>query len=96
VPVLRRDAELHYDDIGEGPPVVLLHGVTSTGALEWRGIVGTLADDFRCITPDLRGHGRSGLGATPLTVGASRIAIDRMPGCLGCSIDATKALPFRH
>jgi len=68
VPVLQRDAELHYDDIGEGPPVVLVHGVTSTGSLEWRGVVGTLADDYRCITPDLRGHGRSGLGTAPLTI----------------------------
>lgn len=68
MPTLRLDAELHYDDIGEGPPVVLLHGVTSTGALEWRGIVGTLADDYRCIAPDLRGHGRSERGTRPLTV----------------------------
>lgn len=70
MPILSHDGELHYDDIGEGPPVVLLHGVTSTGPLEWRGIVGTLADDYRCIAPDLRGHGRSERGSRPLTVAA--------------------------
>jgi pimeloyl-ACP methyl ester carboxylesterase len=68
VPVLHHDGALHYDDIGEGPPVVLLHGVTSTGALEWRGLVGTLADDYRCVTPDLRGHGRSEVGTRALSI----------------------------
>ena len=68
MPVLQRGGALHYDDIGEGPPVVLLHGVTSTGALEWRGLVGTLADHYRCVTPDLRGHGRSEVGSCPLSV----------------------------
>lgn len=68
MPTLRLDAELHYDDIGEGPPVVMLHGVTSTGSLEWRGMVGTLADEYRCVAPDLRGHGRSERGTKPLTV----------------------------
>ncbi|MDZ4828303.1 MAG: alpha/beta fold hydrolase [Actinomycetota bacterium] len=68
MPTLHLDADLHYDDIGEGPPIVFLHGVTSTGALEWRGLVGTLADDYRCITLDLRGHGQSELGTAPLTI----------------------------
>lgn len=68
MPTLHLDADLHYDDIGEGPPIVFLHGVTSTGSLEWRGLVGTLADDYRCITPDLRGHGRSEMGTSPLRI----------------------------
>ena len=78
MPILSHDGDLHYDDIGEGPPVVLLHGVTSTGPLEWRGIVGTLADDYRCVAPDLRGHGRSDRGSRPLTVAmASSNALGR-------------------
>ncbi len=51
---------LHYRVVGEGSQDVLLaHGLTSTGELEWRYLLPLLAPDFRCLVPDLRGHGRS-------------------------------------
>ena len=49
---------LHYDDLGNGPPLVLLHG-WAMSARVWRFQEG-LADCCRVITVDLRGHGRSG------------------------------------
>lgn len=53
------DRGLSYDDVGDGPPVVLLHGV-----LAHRGVFGRLADrlaaERRVINVDLRGHGASG------------------------------------
>lgn len=51
---------LHWTDTGgEGPPVVLLHGVQVDG-LSWLRTAQALEDDHRVVLPDLRGHGRSG------------------------------------
>lgn len=49
---------LHYEDTGQGSPVLLLHGLGSTGE-EWDLVVPELAARHRCIVPDVRGHGRS-------------------------------------
>jgi len=50
---------LHYEDRGQGDPLLLLHGGTGIGA-HWH-LVFTAGDPegFRVIVPDLRGHGRS-------------------------------------
>lgn len=51
---------LHYTVVGDGPRDVLLaHGLTSTGGLEWRYLLPWLVPGRRCLVPDLRGHGRS-------------------------------------
>lgn len=47
-----------YTDVGDGPPVVLLHG-NPTSARLYRSLVETLAPDYRCIAPDYLGFGRS-------------------------------------
>ena len=41
-----------YRERGTGTPIVFVHGVAVNGDL-WRGVVPKLADNFRCITPDL-------------------------------------------
>jgi pimeloyl-ACP methyl ester carboxylesterase len=51
---------LHYlDSAGSGPPVLLLHG-GSAHAHWWDFVIPALADRFRCVALDLRGHGESG------------------------------------
>jgi len=52
---------IHYTVEGEGEPVLLIHGYTATGTLNWRtpGVVRLLADNYRVIVPDVRNHGRS-------------------------------------
>jgi (E)-2-((N-methylformamido)methylene)succinate hydrolase len=58
--ITRSDAPiLFYQDEGHGPPVLLVHGVGADGS-SWDTIAAALADDFRPIRMDLRGHGRSG------------------------------------
>jgi (E)-2-((N-methylformamido)methylene)succinate hydrolase len=57
----RSDApELRYwDDRGERPPVMLIHGVGADGT-SWDQIAPALSPEFRVLRLDLRGHGRSG------------------------------------
>ncbi len=46
------------------PPLVCLHGFLGTGH-DWEAVTAALGNRFRCLTPDLPGHGE-----TPLTPGA--------------------------
>ncbi|WP_354698554.1 AB hydrolase superfamily protein YdjP [Paraconexibacter sp. AEG42_29] len=51
--------EIYAQDIGDGPPVVLLHGWAFDHRI-WDRQVGALADaGHRVVCVDLRGHGRS-------------------------------------
>jgi pimeloyl-ACP methyl ester carboxylesterase/catechol 2,3-dioxygenase-like lactoylglutathione lyase family enzyme len=51
-------ARLEYEEHGEGTPLILIHGGLSSSS-DWEPVVPGLADRFRVITPDSRGHGRS-------------------------------------
>jgi len=50
--------QLHYAEAGAGDPLVLLHGWPQHWWM-WRDWIGPLAERFRVIVPDLRGHGWS-------------------------------------
>lgn len=55
--------ELAYHELGEGRPVILLHGLFSDANMNWIrfGHAGRIAAaGFRVIMPDLRAHGQSG------------------------------------
>ncbi|MCL1588349.1 MAG: haloalkane dehalogenase [Actinomycetia bacterium] len=47
-----------YEEVGEGDPIVFLHG-NPTSSYLWRNIIPHLADSYRCIAPDLIGMGDS-------------------------------------
>ncbi|MFP4074544.1 MAG: alpha/beta fold hydrolase [Actinomycetota bacterium] len=47
---------------GEGPPLVLVHGVTDDGDVCWESILPFLKDDFTCYLMSNRGRGLSGDG----------------------------------
>jgi pimeloyl-ACP methyl ester carboxylesterase len=49
---------LYYEEHGEGDPLILIHGGLVSSAM-WQAMLPHLADGFRVITPDSRGHGRS-------------------------------------
>ncbi len=53
--------ELFYEDTGSGPPAIFIHGMCGNANV-WDGQVARLSSEFRCITYDRRGHGRSALG----------------------------------
>jgi 2-hydroxy-6-oxo-octa-2,4-dienoate hydrolase len=58
---------LHVAEAGEGPALVLLHGLTATHH-NWELTVPAFADRWRVIVPDLPGHGASGKPDAPYTI----------------------------
>lgn len=49
---------LNYRSVGEGPPVVFVHGLGGSANV-WHGVVGAMSQHHHCVAMDLRGHGRS-------------------------------------
>lgn len=60
-------AEIAFDDVGTGRPLLLVHG-WATHAGFFAPQVEGLSQDFRVIAVDLRGHGRSRAGDTELSI----------------------------
>lgn len=50
---------IHYQQVGHGPDVVLVHGITGSLAYWWVRTVPYLKNEYRVTTYDLRGHGHS-------------------------------------
>jgi pimeloyl-ACP methyl ester carboxylesterase len=53
--------DIHYQTVGEGPDIVMVHGLAANLAFWYLKIVPMLAKDYRVTVYDLRGHGLSGL-----------------------------------
>lgn len=68
IPV-RDGGSIHVADWGEGPPIVLLHGVTLQSSV-WAYQFHDLGDRHRMIALDLRGHGDSEPGDAGMTIAA--------------------------
>jgi pimeloyl-ACP methyl ester carboxylesterase len=58
------DAQIFYEVLGQGPPVVLLHPFPANHEL-WKAAAQTLLPRYKLILPDLRAHGDSELGEGP-------------------------------
>ena len=56
-----------YDDRGKGDPAVLLHGGL-TDSRDFAGKLARLADTFRLLLPERRGHGHTADVAGPITI----------------------------
>jgi pimeloyl-ACP methyl ester carboxylesterase len=100
--VLRSGVRLHYQQVGEGPDLVMIHGITGNLAVWHLGIVPALSQQFRTLTYDLRGHGYSDLtpsGYSPDAMAADllelldALEIER-PVIIGHSYGADVALYF--
>ena len=82
MPTLDRDGvNIHYEVHGDGPPLVLTHGYSSTSAM-WREQIAPLSKHHRLILWDMRGHGQSDYPQDPnayseaLTVGDIAALLD--------------------
>lgn len=80
-----------YRVLGEGEPLVMLHGFTGTGAT-WEPLFDDLAKRYRLIVPDLRGHGRSTNPGGRFTHRESALDIFALLDTLG--IEQFKAIGF--
>jgi haloalkane dehalogenase len=56
------ETEMSYVDVGQGRPVVFLHG-NPTWSFVWRHIIPYVTPHGRCLAPDLIGMGQSGESA---------------------------------
>jgi len=82
-----RQIELHghrvsYRIAGEGPLIVLVHGITSTSDV-WREVMPRLADRFTVLAPDLLGHGESAKPRGDYSLGAYASGIRDLLAALG-------------
>lgn len=58
---------LRVADLGRGPVLVLLHGLTASHAI-WEHTIAAFAGGWRVIAPDLPGHGASAKPDAPYTI----------------------------
>ncbi len=65
--VISGDAEIAYQTLGSGSPIVLLHPFPANHEF-WLPIAERLATHYQLILPDLRGHGDSEIGEGPATM----------------------------
>jgi pimeloyl-ACP methyl ester carboxylesterase len=86
---MSRDVRIHYDVEGNGPPLVLFHGLTGSGE-RWRdtGYVAGLSDGFRLVLIDAPGHGRSDKPHDPAAYGRLSQAANVLAVLDELSIDA--------
>jgi 3-oxoadipate enol-lactonase len=81
----------YWDDGGDRPPVMLIHGVGADGT-SWDEIAPALAPEFRVLRLDLRGHGRSGHIEGALTLDDFvRDVVDVLDAC---AVPATHIVGF--
>jgi pimeloyl-ACP methyl ester carboxylesterase len=101
------DVRLSGEEVGEGPPVVLLHGLTATRRYVLHGSLALARRGYRQISYDARGHGESspapegsGYAYESLTDDLRSVVADRAPGAnpvlvghsMGCHTAVAHAL----
>jgi alpha/beta hydrolase family protein len=71
-------SEMAYVEVGEGDPIVLLHG-NPTSSYLWRNVLPHLQPRGRCIAPDLIGIPTSCLTVAPARIASSSTAATSTP-----------------
>jgi pimeloyl-ACP methyl ester carboxylesterase len=89
-----------HDVVGAGPPVVFIHGLTSSRQA-WTPITDLLSGEFTCVRVDLRGHGETPPAddySMVSIVGDVRELVDELglerPVLVGNSLGATVAAVY--
>ncbi len=82
-----REVDLHghrvvYRTAGEGPAVLLIHGMINSSR-HWRDVALGLADGYRVIAPDLIGHGDSATPRGDYSIGAHAAGIRDLITAIG-------------
>ena len=74
--------EIAYRRDGEGPPILLVHGITND-SLSWDPVLQRLAPDHDVIAPDLPGHGDSARQRGDHSLGAHACMLRDLVQALG-------------
>ncbi len=82
-----QEIELHghkvgFQAAGEGPLLILLHGITSTSD-SWREVMPKLAERYTVVAPDMIGHGRSAKPRGDYSLGAYAAGVRDLLAVLG-------------
>jgi pimeloyl-ACP methyl ester carboxylesterase len=82
-----QEIELHGHRVGfqaggEGPLLILLHGITSTSEA-WRAVMPRLAERYTVVAPDMIGHGRSAKPRGDYSLGAYAAGVRDLLAVLG-------------
>lgn len=78
--------ELYFEIVGQGEPVLLLHGLGSRGE-DWAFQVPEFSRSFQVITADMRGHGRTAKPPGPYSL--PQMAADVVGLLDGLGIEST-------
>src|ERR671923_1730441 len=74
--------EVSYRVAGEGPLVVLVHGIAGSSE-QWDAVARLLAERYTVLAPDLLGHGRSAKPRGDYSLGAYAVSIRDLLIALG-------------
>lgn len=84
----RSSARVHVRRHGQGPPLLLLHGLM-TSSYSWRYVLAPLGERFTCYAPDLPGNGKSEAciesSYGPASMVEWIVATERALGIEGCA-----------
>ena len=79
----RDGVKIYYEVHGDGPPLILTHGYSSTSEM-WNGQIAALSKRHKLVLWDMRGHGRSDYPDNPaaysetLTIGDMAAVLDEV------------------
>jgi haloalkane dehalogenase len=76
-------AEIFVKEVGQGAPMLMLHGSPDTGAM-WEPLIERLKNEVRCIAVDLPGFGRSTMPDN------FSLAVDNLAEVINSLLDALK------
>jgi 2-hydroxy-6-oxonona-2,4-dienedioate hydrolase/2-succinyl-6-hydroxy-2,4-cyclohexadiene-1-carboxylate synthase len=80
---LANGIHLHYQQIGQGPNVVMIHGITGNQAIWHLEVIPALMREYRLTAYDLRGHGYSDMPPAGYTTADHALDLNRLLDALG-------------
>ena len=91
------DINIYYEVEGEGPPLVMLHGlIRSLEDIREAGYVDALKDDYKIILMDVRGHGKSDKPHEPAMYAAENFVGDVVAILNSLGIESTNFYGYSY
>jgi 3-oxoadipate enol-lactonase len=72
-----KNVKMYYEDVGKGEPIITIHGLMEdTTYWSETGVTSKLAENYRVISMDMRGHGRTVIDGEPFGFDVETMAGD--------------------